>query len=68
MVGTQGRTERNPRKLKEVLAACPELEFVIDGTERAIARLQDNGKRNQHYSRKKNDYGTTPRGESEVFE
>lgn len=45
--------ERNPRKLKEVLAACPELEFVIDGTERPIARPQDNGKRNQHYSGKK---------------
>jgi hypothetical protein len=45
--------ERNPRKLKEVLAACPELEFVIDGTERPIARPQERAKRDKHYSGKK---------------
>jgi hypothetical protein len=45
--------ERNPRKLKEVLAACPALEFVIDGTERPIARPQDKEQRDQHYSGKK---------------
>jgi hypothetical protein len=45
--------ERNPRKLKEVLATCPELEFVIDGTERRIDRPKDKEKRDQHYSGKK---------------
>jgi hypothetical protein len=45
--------ERNPRKLEQVLAACPELEFVIDGTERPIARPQDKPKRDEHYSGKK---------------
>lgn len=49
--------ERNPRKLKEVLESCPELEFVIDGTERRINRPQDKKKRDQHYSGKKK--GTT---------
>ena len=45
--------ERNPRKLKEVLATCPELEFVIDGTERRIDRPKDKDKRDKHYSGKK---------------
>ena len=45
--------ERNPRKLEQVLAACPELEFVIDGTERVIHRPQDKAKRDEHYSGKK---------------
>ena len=45
--------ERNPRKLEQVLAACPELEFVIDGTERVINRPQDKAKRDEHYSGKK---------------
>lgn len=45
--------ERNPRKLKEVLVACPELEFVMDGTERPIARPQARVKRDEHYSGKK---------------
>jgi DDE superfamily endonuclease/Helix-turn-helix of DDE superfamily endonuclease len=49
--------ERNPRKLKEVLESCPELEFVMDGTERRINRPQDKEKRDQHYSGKKK--GTT---------
>lgn len=44
--------ERNPHKLEQVLAACPELEFVIDGTERRINRPQDKEKRKQHYSGK----------------
>lgn len=44
--------ERNPRKLKEVLESCPDLEFVIDGTERVINRPQDKEKRDQHYSGK----------------
>lgn len=45
--------ERNPHKLEQVLAACPELEFVIDGTERRINRPKDKEKRDQHYSGKK---------------
>lgn len=49
--------ERNPRKLAEVLVACPELEFIIDGTERRINRPKDKAKRDKHYSGKKK--GTT---------
>ncbi len=45
--------ERNPRQLSEVLAACEELEFLIDGTERPINRPQDSAKRKEHYSGKK---------------
>ncbi len=45
--------ERNPRKLEEVLAACSELEFIIDGTERPINRPQEPVKRKEHYSGKK---------------
>lgn len=45
--------ERNPRKLEEVLAACSELEFIIDGTERPINRPQESVKRKEHYSGKK---------------
>ena len=49
--------ERHPRKLEEVLKACPELEFIIDGTERRINRPKDPDKRDKHYSGKKK--GTT---------
>jgi hypothetical protein len=45
--------ERNPGKLAEVLFACPELEFIIDGTERRINRPKDQAKRDEHYSGKK---------------
>lgn len=45
--------ERHPHKLEQILAACPELEFVIDGTERRINRPKDKEKRDQHYSGKK---------------
>jgi len=45
--------ERNPRKLEEVLAACVELEFIIDGTERPINRPSDSIKRKEYYSGKK---------------
>ena len=45
--------ERNPRKLEEVLGACVELEFIIDGTDRPINRPQDPVKRKEHYSGKK---------------
>ena len=40
--------ERNPRQLEEVLAACVELEFIIDGTERPINRPQEPVKRKEH--------------------
>ncbi|MEB3336498.1 MAG: transposase family protein [Leptolyngbyaceae bacterium] len=49
--------ERNPHHLEAVLSACPELEFIIDGTERRINRPKDPVKRDQHYSGKKK--GTT---------
>ncbi len=45
--------ERNPRKLEKVLAACVELEFIIDGTERTINRPSEPAKRKEHYSGKK---------------
>jgi len=45
--------ERQPHKLEQVLATCPELEFVMDGTERRINRPKDKEKRDQHYSGKK---------------
>jgi hypothetical protein len=45
--------ERRPAKLIAVLAACPSLEFIIDGTERAINRPQDKEKQKTYYSGKK---------------
>jgi DDE superfamily endonuclease/Helix-turn-helix of DDE superfamily endonuclease len=45
--------ERRPHKFEQVLATCPELEFVIDGSERLINRPQDKVKRDKHYSGKK---------------
>jgi hypothetical protein len=45
--------ERQPHKLEQVLSACPQLEFVIDGSERRINRPKDKEKRGQHYSGKK---------------
>lgn len=33
----------------DLLAASPELEFVIDGTERRINGSQDRDKRDKHY-------------------
>jgi hypothetical protein len=45
--------ERKASKLEQVLSRCPELEFVIDGTERRINRPKDKTKRDEHYSGKK---------------
>jgi len=45
--------ERKASKLEQVLSGCPELEFVIDGTERRINRPKDKTKRDEHYSGKK---------------
>jgi len=45
--------ERRAVRLPAVLAACPGLEFLIDGTERPINRPKDNEKQKSHYSGKK---------------
>ncbi|MDJ0708615.1 MAG: transposase family protein [Leptolyngbyaceae cyanobacterium MO_188.B28] len=37
--------EREPANLKQVLKACPSLEFMIDGTERPINRPKDKADR-----------------------
>jgi DDE superfamily endonuclease/Helix-turn-helix of DDE superfamily endonuclease len=44
---------RQPTALHEVLAACPGLEFLIDGTERPIRRPKDSQRRREDYSGKK---------------
>lgn len=45
--------ERRPAKLAEVLSACPELVFMIDGTERPINRPKDKDDQKTYYSGKK---------------
>ena len=45
--------ERRPWKLKQVLRNCPNLEFMIDGTERPINRPHDKEERKTYYSGKK---------------
>ena len=45
--------ERRPSRLPAVLAACPGLEFLMDGTERPINRPKDNEQQKSHYSGKK---------------
>jgi hypothetical protein len=44
---------RQPAELHEVLATCPGLEFIIDGTERPIRRPRDSQHRRDDYSGKK---------------
>ena len=44
---------RQTREIEQVLAACPELEFIIDGAERPIRRPKDKDKQRQRYSGKK---------------
>lgn len=44
---------RNPARLEEILAACPALEFVIDGTERPIQRPKDSQRQQEYYSGRK---------------
>lgn len=48
--------ERQPAKLSEVLAACPELMFMIDGTERPINRPKNKDKQKTYYSGKKKSH------------
>lgn len=45
--------EREPRNLKKVLQNCPNLEFMLDGTERPINRPKDREERKVYYSGKK---------------
>lgn len=44
---------RPAAELEEVLKACPDLKFLIDGTERPIRRPQDKQRRKEDYSGKK---------------
>ena len=44
---------RQARDAEAILAACPGLEFIIDGTERPIRRPKDKDRQRQHYSGKK---------------
>lgn len=44
---------RQPRQLAQILAACPELGAVIDGTERPIRRPKAAGRQRRYYSGKK---------------
>ena len=44
---------RAPRDIKAVLETCPGLEFIIDGTERAIRRPKDKEHQKLNYSGKK---------------
>lgn len=44
---------RQPRELSAVLAACPGLDFIIDGVERPIRRPKDPLQQKQKYSGKK---------------
>lgn len=44
---------RQPADVERVLAECPVLEFVIDGTERPIQRPKDPERQRQYYSGKK---------------
>ncbi len=44
---------RQPAQLEAVLAGCPGLEFLIDGTERPIRRPRDDQRRREDYSGKK---------------
>ena len=44
---------RQTKDIEQVLAACPGLEFMIDGAERPIRRPKDQERQRQHYSGKK---------------
>jgi hypothetical protein len=43
---------RQPQDIEQVLAACPGLEFILDGTERPIRRPKDKDRQRSHYSGK----------------
>lgn len=44
---------RKARDIAQVLQMCPDLEFIIDGTERPIRRPKDKAKQKEYYSGKK---------------
>ena len=44
---------RQAKNIEQVLAACPDLEFIIDGAERPIRRPKDPDRQRQNYSGKK---------------
>src|SRR5260370_176350 len=44
---------RRAETAEAVLAACPGLQFIIDGTERPVRRPKDADQQRQHYSGKK---------------
>lgn len=44
---------RKTREIEQLLAACPELEFILDGTERPIQRPKDPQRQRDNYSGKK---------------
>lgn len=44
---------RKPAEVETILAECPSLEFIIDGTERPIRRPKDPEKQKKYYSGKK---------------
>jgi hypothetical protein len=44
---------RQSRDIEQVLAACPGLEFIIDGAERPIRRPKDPDRQRENYSGKK---------------
>ena len=48
--------ERRAANLETVLSSCPSLEFIIDGTERAINRPKDNDQQKKYYSGKKKSH------------
>src|SRR5947209_5882458 len=45
--------KRKAADVEQVLAACPGLEFIIDGTERPIQRPKDGERKRKYYSDKK---------------
>lgn len=44
---------RRAHEAQQILAACPGLEFIMDGTERPIRRPQDKRRQEKYYSGKK---------------
>lgn len=53
-LGNEGQLPgRTATDIKEILQSCPELVFLIDGTDRPIRRPQDSDSRSNDYSGKK---------------
>lgn len=47
---TAAGTARQPARLHQVLAQCPDLAFTVDGTERPVRRPQAEPAQREHYS------------------